>query len=147
MKKMNKKGFTLIEMLVVIAIIAVLVSIIIPVVGNSTDKAAAATNAANLRSCKAEITTAYLTNDTGRWTFATIDSTGKGAVTTAAANLPTFKDMTTAPTAPTGVTFKGTYNADGGFAATYDANGNIVVTFDGLQIDDWAALANTKPGT
>ena len=46
----SKKGFTLIEMLVVIAIIAVLVSIIIPAVGNATDKANAATDAANLRS-------------------------------------------------------------------------------------------------
>jgi len=58
--KMNKKGFTLIEMLVVIAIIAVLVSIIIPVVGNSTAKAKAATDAANLRSAKATLTIAVL---------------------------------------------------------------------------------------
>ena len=57
---MNKKGFTLIEMLVVIAIIAVLVAIIIPTVSSATDKAAAATNAANLRSFKAELTTAAL---------------------------------------------------------------------------------------
>lgn len=55
MNKMNKKGFTLIEMLVVIAIIAILVSIIVPVVSNSTEKAAAATNAANLRSMSASI--------------------------------------------------------------------------------------------
>ena len=46
----NKKGFTLIEMLVVIAIIAVLVSIVIPVVTNSTAKAEAAADASNLRS-------------------------------------------------------------------------------------------------
>lgn len=46
----NKKGFTLIEMLVVIAIIAVLVSIVIPVVGESTTKAQAAVDASNLRS-------------------------------------------------------------------------------------------------
>lgn len=57
MKKMNKKGFTLIEMLVVIAIIAVLVSIVIPVVGTATDKAGAATNAANLRAVYAELQT------------------------------------------------------------------------------------------
>ena len=62
MNKMNKKGFTLIEMLVVIAIIAVLVSIVIPVVSNATDKAACATNAANLRAIKAEATTNYLLN-------------------------------------------------------------------------------------
>ena len=61
MKKLtNKKGFTLIEMLVVIAIIAVLVAIIIPVVTNSTVKAAAAANAANMRSFKSEITTLFL---------------------------------------------------------------------------------------
>lgn len=45
----SKKGFTLIEMLVVIAIIAVLVSIIVPVVGSASLKASAATDAANLR--------------------------------------------------------------------------------------------------
>ena len=64
MKKFNKKGFTLIEMLVVIAIIAVLVAIIIPVVGSSTTKAAAATDAANLRSIAAEVATDYLDNKT-----------------------------------------------------------------------------------
>lgn len=51
MKKIHtKKGFTLIEMLVVIAIIAVLVAIIIPITTAATDKAKAATDAANLRS-------------------------------------------------------------------------------------------------
>lgn len=57
--KMNKKGFTLIEMLVVIAIIAVLVAIIVPAVGSATMKASAATNAANLRSAAASITIDY----------------------------------------------------------------------------------------
>ena len=51
----NKKGFTLIEMLAVIAIIAVLVSIVIPVVGNSTVKAEAAVDAANLRSVMGQL--------------------------------------------------------------------------------------------
>ena len=48
--KKNRKGFTLIEMLVVIAIIAILVAIIIPTVSNATLRAKAATDAANLRS-------------------------------------------------------------------------------------------------
>ena len=64
MNKMNKKGFTLIEMLVVIAIIAVLVAIIIPTVSSATGKAAAATNAANLRSMVAEATNKHLSADT-----------------------------------------------------------------------------------
>lgn len=60
MKKLNKKGFTLIEMVVVIAIIAILVAIIIPTVTFATTKAKAATDAANLRSAKAEITIGVL---------------------------------------------------------------------------------------
>lgn len=50
----NKKGFTLIEMLVVIAIIAILVAIIVPTVTVSLKKANAATDAANLRSVLGE---------------------------------------------------------------------------------------------
>ena len=49
-RKYNRRGFTLIEMLVVIAIIAILVSIVIPVVGESSRQAKAATDGANLRS-------------------------------------------------------------------------------------------------
>ena len=61
--KMNKKGFTLIEMLVVIAIIAVLVAIIVPTVTNSTTKAKAATDAANLRSVISEANINILADD------------------------------------------------------------------------------------
>ena len=71
--KMNKKGFTLIEMLVVIAIIAVLVSIVIPVVGSATEKAKEAADAANIRAAIAEITTKALM-DGGNPT-ATVDMT------------------------------------------------------------------------
>ena len=53
-KRLDKKGFTLIEMLVVIAIIAVLVAIIIPVTNTATAKANAAADAANLRSVMGE---------------------------------------------------------------------------------------------
>lgn len=53
MNKLNKKGFTLIEMLVVIAIIAILVAIIVPTVANSTMKAKGAADAANVRSMAA----------------------------------------------------------------------------------------------
>lgn len=59
----KRKGFTLIEMMIVIAVVAVLVSIIIPVVGNSTVKANAATNAANLRSVEGQVTSGKLLGD------------------------------------------------------------------------------------
>ena len=64
MKKItSKKGFTLIEMLVVIAIIAILVAIIVPTVSKSTAKAKAATDAANLRAAVAEASIGVLTGD------------------------------------------------------------------------------------
>lgn len=51
----SKKGFTLIEMLVVIAIIAILVAIIIPVITDATRKAKASADAANLRVALSEL--------------------------------------------------------------------------------------------
>ena len=63
MKKTNKKGFTLAELLVVVAIIAVLVAIAIPIFTAQLEKAREATDAANLRAAYAEVVTAGLTED------------------------------------------------------------------------------------
>ena len=63
--KLNKKGgFTLIEMLIVVAIIAILIAVSIPLVGTALDRAKAATDAANIRAAKAEVTIMYLTDQT-----------------------------------------------------------------------------------
>lgn len=69
--KQIKRGFTLIEMLVVIAVIAILVSIAVPVVLGSTDRAGAATNAANLRSVEGELISMMLLNPDafGDWKY------------------------------------------------------------------------------
>jgi prepilin-type N-terminal cleavage/methylation domain-containing protein len=53
-KTSSPRGFTLVEMLVVIAIIAVLVAIIIPTVTSATKRAKAAADAANLRTAIGE---------------------------------------------------------------------------------------------
>lgn len=60
--KNNKKGFTLIEMLAVIAVVAILVTIMVPILSGSSQKAACATNAANLRGIEGKIATMLITN-------------------------------------------------------------------------------------
>ncbi len=65
MKKNNKKGFTLAELLIVVAIIAVLVAIAIPVFTTQLEKSREATDIANVRSAYAAVVTDYLTNTDG----------------------------------------------------------------------------------
>ena len=62
MKKNNNKGFTLMEMLIVVAIIAVLVAIAIPVFTNQLEKAREATDEANIRSAYAEVMACAMTD-------------------------------------------------------------------------------------
>ena len=63
MKKNNNKGFTLAELLIVVAIIAVLTAIAIPVFTTQLEKSREATDQANLRSAYAEQMTKLLTWD------------------------------------------------------------------------------------
>lgn len=62
-KKRNQKGFTLAELLIVVAIIAVLVAIAIPIFTAQLEKSREATDLANVRSAYAEMMTEYLTWD------------------------------------------------------------------------------------
>ena len=61
-KKLNKKGFTLAELLVVVAIIAVLVAIAIPVFGSAMTKANDAKDLANVRAAYAELLVEKMTS-------------------------------------------------------------------------------------
>lgn len=81
----KKKGFTLAELLIVVAIIAVLVAISIPIFTNQLEKAREATDAANIRSAYAEVQAAALTEESkndlknGDTDLITFDVTGTGA--------------------------------------------------------------------
>jgi len=62
MKKNNNKGFTLAELLIVVAIIAVLVAIAIPIFTTQLERAREATDISNIRAAYAEAVADYLSS-------------------------------------------------------------------------------------
>ena len=60
--KKNKKGFTLAELLIVVAIIAVLVAISIPIFSSQLEKSREAADEANIRSIYAQLSADVLTD-------------------------------------------------------------------------------------
>lgn len=76
MKRLNKKGFTLAELLVVVAIIAVLVAISIPVFTSQLEKSREATDEANIRAVYAEVMSNALTEAVDGENGVTKSSTG-----------------------------------------------------------------------
>jgi len=85
MKKLNKKGFTLIELIVVIAILAILAAILIPAVTGYITKATDAKNAANCRSLYAQTSLEVMIAPSGTPPTITIGGTEASGVYTVAA--------------------------------------------------------------
>ena len=102
-KKNNKKGFTLAELLVVVAIIAVLVAVSIPIFTAQLSKARLATNQANARAGKAAAIAESLTSTTAITSYTYDAKTGTkstGTAVTTAADL----DITSWTTTTMGTT-------------------------------------------
>lgn len=157
--KLRKNGgFTLIEMLIVVAIIAILIAVSIPLVGNALEKAREATDAANERSFKGELITCYLTQDLGNGA----DKFTNGAVyvydapngklvlatdTTNANAIKAYGQGTaggngTDPTSRTGHVLYGSVSEDGTLSMGWDATGKTAVPTGGTLTS--GLLVDTK---
>lgn len=96
MKKMLKrlnsqKGFTLAELLIVVAIIAVLVAISIPVFNSQLEKSREATDEANIRAAYSEVMAAALTETVAGTTDGKVNVTVANGVTTATKTVKTVQ--------------------------------------------------------
>ena len=143
MKKIkNTKGFTLMEMLIVVAIIAILIAIAIPTFNASLNKAKVATDEANIRSGYATVMTAILTDETkdgpaGDYVLNVDATTTKGTATNAYTTKGVQKEdvqiggvTAKAWTADQGVTYHVVKGNDG-YNITIDIGGNNPVNAGG----------------
>ncbi len=111
MKKLNKKGFTLAELLIVVAIIAVLVAIAIPVFTSQLEKSREATDLANIRAAYAEASAALLTNGSEQETATTVAAVSTGAFDNTDTSSVTWATLPTSVTK--GTAFTVTVKSDG----------------------------------
>jgi type IV pilus assembly protein PilA len=123
LEKRGVKGFTLMEMLIVVAIIAVLVAIAIPVFSSQLNNAKVQADAANIRGGYATVTATILTDATTPAAGTTYGLNTDGTIT-AAGGTGTFKTQG-APSAEENV---------GGSSFKWSANQTPTYTWDGSKV-------------
>lgn len=111
--KKNEKGFTLVELVVVIAILGVLVALIVPRIMGNVQDARRRTDQGNARTLASEITV-WNAQQTSNATWIT-DTDGSGVIDQA--------EYTARRTLPTGITWPAATNA----TITVDSAGNASV--------------------
>ncbi len=121
MKKNNKKGFTLAELLIVVAIITVLVAIAIPVFTNQLERSKEATDLANIRSAYATAVTKVLETNSGATATAPAAGQRNTAWDYVSGELTVMTDTSQSTYTIT------TAKTSGDYTVSVDASGNVSV--------------------
>ena len=124
--KKNNKGFTLAELLIVVAIIAVLVAIAIPVFTAQLEKSRDATTISNLRSAYAEATALLLSEpDSTNATAGNAKKTAANKVEVSGVNLPCTCGNADVSVLPFTVTAPSAAKEDATVEFTFAADGTV----------------------
>ncbi len=150
MNRRSRKGFTLAELLIVVAIIAVLVAISIPIFTSQMTKAKIAVDQSNVRSAKAAAAAEYMTNDeTGPVTYI---YDGSKVINLKSSNSPSDLSSLTSLLSKEGYgKTPGKYNKNNETGASGSPeNGYVEVIVDGTKSDqikaEWVSNVSINKG-
>ncbi len=127
-KKRNKKGFTLVELVVVIAILGILAAIAVPKLSGSRGKAADTAHEANIRTLEGAATTFIATEGAKEVTWSAKGGTKSDDSTLGDGDEDKWKDYLQAwPKVPSGIT-DDSYDDGEEYSVVIDEDGNITVS-------------------
>lgn len=136
MKKTNNKGFSLVELIVVIAIMAVLIGVLAPTFTKYVEQSRRATDIQTAE----EIRQAVLAD--------IADGTITGSGTTVTVGTGTGNVMPSTMSGAAAPTIQGTINKGGAFTVTYDAVAGTCSVFNGThELTNPTAAASYKTAT
>lgn len=141
-KKLNRKGFTLAELLVVVAILGILVAISVPLFSSRMEAAKKSTDEANVRAAKAAAAAILLSDTSIKEAETYYYDADKGTLETSNTNIKAYgqsttKDASAGDSVPSGKILKVTITPSVASSGSATADNSSIVM-------EWAAAGSTS---
>ena len=131
--KLNRKGFTLMEMLIVIAIVAVLISVAVPMLSSQLERSRETVDLANVRSAYAQVSTEALLGNTGVTVTVKLKQKQAGWQSAAPVNIGGIVHSKSNGNTDN---WKGDAEPGGSCEVSYDKTHGVVLTWSGTAAPD-----------